>query len=93
MRVGWPGGAIGGRVPRGGLSGVPCLLAADASGRRQPVALEGLGHAAGHLGASAAMGLHLRHRQISGACSQVTGGVTETLECDRLPAATRVCSE
>lgn len=29
----------------------------------------------------------------SGACSQVTGGVTETLECDRLPAATRVCSE
>ena len=29
----------------------------------------------------------------SGACSQVTGGVTETLECDRLPAASRVCSE
>ena len=29
----------------------------------------------------------------SGACSQVTGGVTETLECDRMPAATRSCSE
>jgi len=29
----------------------------------------------------------------SGACSQVTGGVTETLECDRLVASKRVCSE
>lgn len=29
----------------------------------------------------------------SGACSQVTGGVTETLECDRTPATSRRCSE
>ncbi len=29
----------------------------------------------------------------SGACSQVTGGVTETLECDRLPPSKRRCSE
>ena len=29
----------------------------------------------------------------SGACSQVTGGVTETLECDRMPAAVRRCSQ
>ena len=29
----------------------------------------------------------------SGACSQVTGGVTETLECDRLPAKVRRCSQ
>ena len=29
----------------------------------------------------------------SGACSQVTGGVTETLECDRMGASKRVCSE
>jgi len=29
----------------------------------------------------------------SGACSQVTGGVTETLECDRLAASLRRCSE
>ena len=29
----------------------------------------------------------------SGACSQVTGGVTETLECDRIPAVVRRCSE
>lgn len=28
----------------------------------------------------------------SGACSQVTGGVTETLECDRQPASVRRCS-
>lgn len=30
---------------------------------------------------------------ISGACSQVTGGVTETLECDRIAPVRRVCSE
>jgi len=30
---------------------------------------------------------------LSGACSQVTGGVTETLECDRTPPASRQCSE
>ena len=29
----------------------------------------------------------------SGACSQVTGGVTETLECDRMPPSRRRCSE
>jgi len=29
----------------------------------------------------------------SGACSQVTGGVTETLECDRMAANVRRCSE
>lgn len=29
----------------------------------------------------------------SGACSQVTGGVTETLECDRMRASVRRCSE
>lgn len=29
----------------------------------------------------------------SGACSQVTGGVTETLECDRIAASLRRCSE
>lgn len=29
----------------------------------------------------------------SGACSQITGGVTETLECDRMPATRRQCSE
>jgi hypothetical protein len=29
----------------------------------------------------------------SGACSQVSGGVTETLECDRTPSASLRCSE
>lgn len=29
----------------------------------------------------------------SGACSQVTGGVTETLECDRIAPSKRQCSE
>jgi hypothetical protein len=29
----------------------------------------------------------------SGACSQVTGGVTETLECDRIMASVKRCSE
>ena len=29
----------------------------------------------------------------SGACSQVTGGVTETLECDRIAPSLRRCSE
>ena len=29
----------------------------------------------------------------SSACSQITGGVTETLECDRTPASLRRCSE
>jgi hypothetical protein len=29
----------------------------------------------------------------SGACSQITGGVTETLECDRMPATRRRCTE
>jgi hypothetical protein len=28
---------------------------------------------------------------LSGACSQVTGGVTETLECDRVPPTRRTC--
>jgi hypothetical protein len=28
----------------------------------------------------------------SGACSQVTGGVTETLECDRIAPSVRRCS-
>lgn len=30
---------------------------------------------------------------LSGACSQVTGGVTETLECDRSIPVVRQCSE
>ncbi len=30
---------------------------------------------------------------LAGACSQVTGGVTETLECDRIPPTARRCSE
>lgn len=30
---------------------------------------------------------------LAGACSQVTGGVTETLECDRIPPTGRRCSE
>ena len=29
----------------------------------------------------------------TGACSQVTGGVTETLECERVPVATRTCTQ
>lgn len=29
----------------------------------------------------------------SGACSQVTGGVTETLECDRIGSTVRRCFE
>lgn len=29
----------------------------------------------------------------SGACSQVTGGVTETLECDRIGSQLRRCTE
>ena len=29
----------------------------------------------------------------SSACSQVTGGVTETLECDRIMASVKRCSE
>ena len=29
----------------------------------------------------------------SGACSQVTGGVTETLECDRIRSTLRRCTE
>jgi hypothetical protein len=29
----------------------------------------------------------------SGACSQVTAGVTETLECDRIPPTVRRCTE
>jgi hypothetical protein len=29
----------------------------------------------------------------SAACSQVTGGVTETLECDRIHSTLRRCSE
>ncbi|MBJ18692.1 MAG: hypothetical protein CL933_04635 [Deltaproteobacteria bacterium] len=29
----------------------------------------------------------------SGACAQVTGGVTETLECDRIPATVRRCNQ
>ena len=29
----------------------------------------------------------------SGACSQVTGGVTETLECDRIAPSVRRCTE
>ena len=29
----------------------------------------------------------------SGACSQVTGGVTETLECDRMAPSVRRCTE
>ncbi len=29
----------------------------------------------------------------SGACSQVTGGVTETLECDRIGSTVRRCTE
>lgn len=29
----------------------------------------------------------------AGACAQVSGGVTETLECDRTPASSRRCSE
>ena len=29
----------------------------------------------------------------SGACSQVTGGVTETLECDRFGSTLRRCSQ
>lgn len=29
----------------------------------------------------------------SGACSQVTGGVTETLDCAAIPASVRQCTE
>ena len=29
----------------------------------------------------------------SGACSQVTGGVTDTLECDRIGSTVRRCTE
>ncbi len=29
----------------------------------------------------------------SGACSQVTGGVTETLECDRMAPSVRRCTQ
>jgi hypothetical protein len=37
--------------------------------------------------------LQAEAQALSGACSQVTGGVTETLECDRLPPVTRRCTE
>lgn len=38
--------------------------------------------------------VHQAERQAhSGACSQITGGVTETLECDRIGASLRRCAE
>ena len=43
--------------------------------------------------AQAADVLQAEAQALSGACSQVTGGVTETLECDRTPPAIRRCSE
>ncbi len=36
--------------------------------------------------------LQAEAQALSGACSQVTGGVTETLECDRTPPASRRCT-
>jgi hypothetical protein len=43
--------------------------------------------------AQAADLLQAEAQAISGACSQVTGGVTETLECDRIAPVRRTCSE
>lgn len=43
--------------------------------------------------AQAADVLQAEAQALSGACSQVTGGVTETLECDRTPPVTRRCTE
>ncbi len=43
--------------------------------------------------AQAADVLQAEAQALSGACSQVTGGVTETLECDRTPPTLRRCSE
>lgn len=43
--------------------------------------------------AQAADVLQAEAQALSGACSQVTGGVTETLECDRTPPTVRRCSE
>jgi hypothetical protein len=37
--------------------------------------------------------LQAEAQALSGACSQVTGGVTETLECDRTPPTTRRCTD
>ncbi len=36
---------------------------------------------------------HAERQAHSGACSQVAGGVTETLECDRIAASSRRCAE
>lgn len=43
--------------------------------------------------AQAADVIQAEAQALSGACSQVTGGVTETLECDRLPPTRRQCTE
>lgn len=43
--------------------------------------------------AQAADVLQAEAQALSGACSQVTGGVTETLECDRTVPVRRQCSE
>ena len=43
--------------------------------------------------AQAADAVQAEAQALSGACSQVTGGVTETLECDRTPPKTRSCGE
>jgi hypothetical protein len=43
--------------------------------------------------AQAADVLQAEAQALSGACSQVTGGVTQTLECDRTPPVTRRCTE
>ena len=43
--------------------------------------------------AQAADVLQAEQQALSGACSQVVGGVTETLECDRTPPTRRQCSE
>ena len=42
--------------------------------------------------AQAADAIQAEAQALSGACSQVTGGVTDTLECDRTPPTSRSCS-
>lgn len=43
--------------------------------------------------AQAADVIQAEAQALSGACSQVTGGVTETLGCDRTPPKSRRCVE
>ena len=59
---------------------IDCKVCINFKGRDQ------CAHATGHDESSA---LQEAHRS---ACSVVAGGVTETLECDRLPAESTTCS-